>query len=274
MARIVSPLCYPGSKRQLFPVIKKFMEDNNINKPIFAESHCGGASVGLELLLNGYIEKLVLNDLDVAIISFWSSILENTTEFIHLLLTTPINIEEWKKQRKIYKSGKDILQNRNSLELGFATFYLNRTNFSGIIKGHARGGFKETYSMESRVNKIDLMNRIEKIAEFKDKIAIFGWYAESFIKHIDTKFDNVFIYIDPPYYRIGQRLYSQYYQEKDHIELEKCVRNIKNKWLLSYDKCDFIENLYKDYDIKETPFLYVANGINRKNELLISSKEI
>jgi DNA adenine methylase len=270
-----SPLCYPGSKKQLVPVIKKFMGDNNIIKPIFAESHCGSASVGLELLMNGDIEQLILNDLDNGIASFWYSILHHTEKFIKKIEETPVNIEEWLKQREIYNNASE---NSHFLELGFAAFYLNRTNFSGIIKGSARGGFKQTgdYPIDCRFNKDELINRINRVSQYSSQISCYNQEAIKFIEDTSYYYNdfyndrkNVFFYIDPPYYRIGKRMYSLYYKDADHIELEKCIRNIKNKWLLSYDKCDFIEDLYSNYCKIEHPFLYAANGRIRKNELLI-----
>lgn len=75
------------------------------------------------------VKDIVINDLDKGIYSFWRAILTETDRFINDVQTVDLTIQEWQNQRAIIEKCR-----KYSYELGFATFYLNRTNRSGIIK--------------------------------------------------------------------------------------------------------------------------------------------
>lgn len=261
-----SPLRYPGSKNKFYPIVKNYMKLCNIStKTSYAEPYAGGASVALRLLLNNEVSEIHINDFDKAIYSFWYSIINNTIKFLDKIEDTSIDIENWRQQKEILKTSKDILL------LGFAVFYLNRTNFSGIIKGGPIGGLKQDreYKISCRFNKANLINKIETIASIKKKIKVYNLDAITFIQKID-KTSNCFMYIDPPYYNKGKELYMNFYKEEDHKKLNEIVSTIKNHWLLSYDKCDFIEALYKDFITETKPLFYSAGYKKIGNELLIS----
>jgi len=237
----------------------------NISLSQYAEPYAGGASVALKLLLNNEVKEIHINDFDKCIYNFWHSILNNTEEFIAKINNTPVNITEWQQQKEILKTTNDTLLS------GFATFYLNRTNFSGVIKGGPIGGIKQNskYKIDCRFNKINLIKKIETIAKLKNKIKLYNLDAIEFIEKIDKK-RNILIYIDPPYYNKGKELYMNFYNDNNHTELEQTIKKIKNKWLLSYDKCPFIENLYKDFIINTKELCYSAGYKKVAKELLIS----
>lgn len=261
-----SPLRYPGSKNKFYSIVKHYLVSHNTKNPSYAEPYVGGASVGLKLLLNKEVSKIHINDLDKNIYSFWYSILHHTEEFISKIISTEVTITQWKIQKETLKTSNNIL------DIGFATFYLNRTNFSGIIKGGPIGGLEQKgkYKIDCRFNKTKLIEKIKTIVTFKDKIKIYNLDALDFIKEVDKK-KNVFIYIDPPYYNKGKELYMSFYKDDNHKELEQIIRNIKNKWLLSYDKCEFIEDLYNNYNIDTKPLFYSAGYKKIGNELLIKN---
>jgi len=176
-----SPLRYPGGKNRLSKFISKICIDNDI-KGHYVEPFAGGASVALYLLIEKKVEKITINDLDKSIYAFWYSVLNNTIKLCKLIEKTPITIEEWKKQKKIQKN-----KSKSSLlKLGFSTLFLNRTNFSGIITGGPLGGIKQNgdYKLNCRFNKIEIINRIKKIAQKKDKIILHNLDALNLIDEI------------------------------------------------------------------------------------------
>ncbi|KAA8811615.1 DNA adenine methylase [Lactobacillus crispatus] len=126
-----SPLRYPGGKTQMSNYIKHLLQINNISGT-YIEPFAGGFGVGLELLYSKYIEKVVINDLDPSIYSVWNAILNETDEFINLIYSTPVNILEWETQKRIHQKEKN---NPTSIYNAFSSFFLNRTNVSGIING-------------------------------------------------------------------------------------------------------------------------------------------
>ena len=192
-----SPLRYPGGKTKIAPLVNAIMEKAGIEKGTYIEPFAGGCGVALALLLSNKVDNVVINDMDTSIYAFWYAILNHTDEFIKLINETQVTIEEWYKQKKIFLKN-DV---NNLLELGFATFFLNRTNRSGILKAGPIGGYNQTgnYLIDARFNKDNLIKRIERIGQYRDKISLFNLEIKDFIKVVLPKYkSNAFVYFDPP----------------------------------------------------------------------------
>lgn len=237
----------------------------------FTHQICGGASVGLDLLMTGQIEKLIINDMDKGIYSFWYAVLNDTDKLINKIINTPITPEEWKKQKEILQT--TTYAKVYDFETGFATFYLNRTNRSGIINGGMIGGNEQTgnYKIDARFNKENLIKRIKAIAEYKDKIEIYNEDAIELFKN--HKWENAFVYLDPPYYQKGNQVYNTYYKKEDHEKLKECIEtdiNPNYEWLLSYDNCKPILELYGDYTINTQVLGYSITTAKKAKELIIT----
>lgn len=97
---------------------------------------------------------------------------------------------------------------------------------------------------------------------------------EDLIKQYDRP--ESFFYLDPPYYKAERRYAVKF--KKDHERLRDTLKNVKGKWLLSYNDCPEIRELYKDYHIIELKrTLYLVNRYKTDveyGELLISNYEI
>src|SRR5690625_6323101 len=166
-----SPLRYPGGKSRLAPFISQLCVKNGISGH-YIEPYSGGASVALFLVMNDYVERITINDKDRSLYAFWYSILNHTEEFCNKINSIDLTVEEWKNQREIQKRKEEA----NLFQLGFSTFYLNRTNRSGIITGGLMGGISQTgkYPMYCRFNKEELIKRIKNISEFRDRIDLYN----------------------------------------------------------------------------------------------------
>lgn len=264
----LSPLRYPGGKTQLYKFVKNVIEENEIIKPIYIEPFAGGAGLAIELLLKGNVESIVINDFDKAIYSFWESILHHTESFISLIEETPITLKQWEMQKDIYNNQI----NHSSLEVGFATFFLNRTNRSGIIKGgpisREEGG---KYPLDCRYNKKNLIRKIKHISEKKENIYIYNHDAVYFIENIIPKFseDRLFIFFDPPYYKQGKNLYTNFYNHEDHKELCYAIKGIRtSRWITTYDYDVNIQHLYSNLPTKIYQLQYSANRKRKEKEFL------
>ena len=174
-----SPLRYPGGKNKISAFIAKICVDNNINGH-YVEPYCGGAAVALFLLLEGFVSKITINDKDRSIYAFWHSVLNKTNHLCDLIQKTDITLDEWNRQFEIQKRKNEV----DLLALGFSTFFLNRTNRSGIINARPIGGLNQEgdYKIDCRFNKIDLINRIKTIAKRKKDIRL---YRKDDLKLID-----------------------------------------------------------------------------------------
>ncbi|MBI4224974.1 MAG: DNA adenine methylase [Candidatus Sungbacteria bacterium] len=273
MKKFYSPLRYPGGKSKLAKFVALLCEKNQITKKggHYIEPYAGGASVALFLLLNGHVSKITINDNDRAIYAFWYAILNHTDKFISKIRYTRINEKTWRRCREIQRQ-KDTAP---LFGLGFSTFFLNRTNVSGIIDGGMIGGFKQEgkYKIDCRFNKQELIKRIQEIAAHKDHIRVYNLDALDLIKEIgkSTSSSTIF-YFDPPYYLKGESLYLNAYKHNDHKQVSEKIRAIKNaRWIVSYDAVDEIKNLYKEYRVIEYPLLHTAHIAKIGQEVLFFS---
>ena len=266
MTKSFSPLRYPGGKGQMYDTIVQILQDNHLENCNYIEPFAGGAGVALKLLSNGIVKSITLNDFDLSIYAFWYSILYDTERFIRKIITVEINMQEWKKQRIIQLEKENV----PLFDLGFSTFFLNRTNRSGIIKGGVIGGKNQDsfYKMDCRFNKKRLIALIEKISTLKDKITIYNLDAEDFI--IQVKQKNSFYFIDPPYFCKGKQLYTNFFKPEDHLSLFKTIqKNLKNRsWIVTYDKCDEIYQIYKKQKYRIMSLNYSAQNKKKAEEYM------
>jgi DNA adenine methylase len=269
-----SPLRYPGGKNKLSAFIAKICLDNNINGH-YVEPYSGGASVALFLLFEGFVNKITINDRDRSIYAFWHSILNKNKQFCELIKNAELTIDEWQKQKVIQQNKKTA----NLLELGFSTFYLNRTNRSGIINAGVMGGVNQdgNYLMDCRFNKDALINRIKKIGKNRKNIRLYKKDAIKLIKKIERESldENVVFYFDPPYYLKASTLYMNHYENKNHKKVSDQIKNIQNiKWIVSYDNVPEIRNLYSDCIKKEFSFNHSAYKSRVGKEILFFSDNL
>lgn len=273
MNRIISPLRYPGGKTKLFPLIKLLINKANIINGTYIEPFAGGSGVALSLLMDDVVDTIVINDYDKAIYSFWRTLTDDTNKLIRLIRNTPISVEEWKRQKDIYSNNNK----RYSAELGFAAFYLNRCNHSGILKAGPIGGYGQAgnYQIDARFNKENLIDRIYKIASKKSQIVVYNKEIRSFIVNYIPKYkNNSFIYFDPPYYKKGEELYKNFFVPKDHSDIADLIsKNIDCFWLVTYDDVKEIKKLYDNYEYKKFDLNYSLANTGKASEIMLVSDE-
>ncbi len=269
-----SPLRYPGGKGKLAKFMKYMIDQLGHGGGTYIEPFAGGAGVAIELLLQGVVSRIVINDYDKGIWSFWKAVLTETDRFIALLAVVPLTMEEWNRQRNICLTRN----NKYSFELGFATFYMNRTNRSGIVKGGVIGGMDQSgsWKMDARFKREDLIRRIESIAERKSHIKLYNKDINSFIiRYIPLYEENALVYFDPPYLKKGKQLYMNYFQLEDHVRIEKAIRDyVKCDWIITYDKASEIESIYKGYSMRLYDLNYSVSSKCKASELMIFKEGI
>jgi len=272
MAAATSPLRYPGGKTCLLDTVASILSKNNLERRHYAEPYAGGCGLALALLYGGFVSNIHINDIDKGIWSFWHSILNNTEDFLHLMMVTPVTMEEWYRQRDI-QVAEDI---SNPMALGFATFFLNRTNRSGIIAGAGViGGYGQTgdYKLDCRFTKATLAARIRRIKKYAGRIHLHNLDALDFLDHIDQQLPiNTFVCIDPPYFNKGSKLYTSFYKPDDHADLATRVMSLQRPWIITYDNVEEIKGLYKARRQFEFNLNYSAAIKRVGTEVMIASK--
>lgn len=267
-----SPLRYPGGKGKISTFFVELFEKNNLIGGTYIEPYVGGGSVALYLLMNNLVKKIIINDKDRSLFAFWHSILHEPEALCKIIEDTPVSMETWYQQREVQLNK----ENEDLLTLGFSTFFLNRTNRSGIIKGGVIGGKNQTgnFLIDARYNKKDLINRITDIASFSDRIELHNMDAVDLVHSLkDTLSQHSFFYFDPPYFEKGKGLYMNYYDENDHRDIFQAISTIdKAKWVVTYDKHSFIRELYKDYRMYTYNLNYSAATAGKGTEYIVFSR--
>lgn len=269
-----TPLRYPGGKGKLTNFVKLILAENDLLDGHYAEPFAGGAGVALSLLLQEYVIHVHINDLNKSVYSFWHSVLNSTDELCKMISDTPVTMEEWYKQRSIQRNPDEL----SLLELGFSTFFLNRTNRSGIITGGVIGGYDQTgkWKIDARYNKKDLISRIKHIASYKSRITIYNQDATQFLTDtVPALPDNTLVYLDPPYYVKGKDLYQNHYCHEDHENLAKIVSSsIRQRWMVSYDFVPEIAEMYKDFRQIDYLLSYSASNRYKGSELMVFDDQL
>jgi len=266
-----SPLRFPGGKNNLYNFIYSVILDNRLLNGCYVEPYAGGAAIALRLLMENICEKVYINDISKPIYAFWYSVLNFNDYLCQMIEDTDITIDEWHRQRNIFFNQ----EKESILELGFATFFLNRTNFSGILQAGVLGGKKQNsrYKVDSRFKKQNLIPRIRQIKKFADRIILSRKDALIFLNEKARKLpEKTLIYLDPPYYYKGKKLYENYYGEKNHRDIANFLtKNIDLFWLVSYDNADEIIDMYKNIEYQRYNLRYTANRFKNGNEIMFFS---
>lgn len=277
MAELYSPLRYPGGKARLADFLIEVIKYNNLSMPHYVEPYAGGAGAALRLLFEEYVETITINDADPRIRCFWQAVTKHNDSFLQLLDESVVTVEEWHKQREIYKK-RDL---RKVLELGFATFFLNRTTRSGIIhNGGPIGGYNQSgnYKIDARYNRDQLARRIQRIGAYADRIEVTGEDGLALLKKLNrhhVRAKRTLVYLDPPYYSKGADLYLNRFNHEQHASLAAYLSTHKNfPWVMTYDNVEEIRELYSGFPQLFFNLSYSAYERRRGQELLIHSRSL
>ena len=270
--RVASPLRYPGGKAAMTGALSGIRGLNDLGGHAVAEPFAGGAGAALSLLYLGETWQIHINDLDPAIHAFWHSAVHDSEALLELLDERPVSVDEWTRQRDVYHADES-----SRLERGFAAFYLNRCNRSGIIKnGGVIGGRKQSgrWKIDARFYKTTLRERLERIAAMRDHISVTGLDGIQFIETLDQA--STMYFIDPPYYAKGSTLYLNVLEPDYHERLAATLRRMGDSaWVLTYDDCREVRTLYETWaNVTSFSLPYTASERRQGREVLITPKRL
>lgn len=266
----LSPLRYPGGKSALYSRLRELIRLNTRGDDVtYVEPYAGGAGAGIGLLITGEVQSVHINDLDGAVAAFWKACVSRNAEFISRMETIPVTVKEWRRQKAVYVNRS----NADPFDLGFATFFLNRTNRSGVLNGGPIGGLDQsgTYKIDARFNRQTLRERLRLIGLYSSKISVSNDDGLSIIgRYKDQR--NTFIYADPPYFMKAGSLYMNSFTAADHTALAACLNSIHDaNWVLTYDNVEQVSELYVDRRREEIGVYYSARNVTKAKEVMVYS---
>lgn len=266
--RIKSPLRYPGGKsraiKQILPLIPSDILE-------FREPFVGGGSVFIALSQIISKTSFWINDINNDLYCFWKEINNNIDKLIQ-------SIQEIFSQnndgRKLYLYYKNENHKFSEYERAVRFFVLNRITFSGIADsgGYSQSAFEKRFTQSS-------IKRLEELKKIFNNIKVTN-YDYNEVVNITGK--NVFIFLDPPYYSVMKsKLYGKkghLHTSFDHVRFAETMKKIKHRWLITYDDCPIIRDLFKFANITTWELQYGMNNYKQKTaakgrELFISNYE-
>jgi DNA adenine methylase len=266
----ISPLRYPGGKAKLGPYFARILANQSTPIITYAEPYAGGAGAGLYLLSEGYVDRLLINDLNPGIAAFWRSILHSTGEFIERVETEEVSLRSWHRHREMYLNPDEA----SDLDLGFATFFLNRCNRSGILTARPIGGLRQTgrWKIDARFNRVGLIARIRQIRRMAARISVTEKHALEFVRAVSRRVSPVLLYADPPYLVKGEDLYMSAHSWEDHEKLAGVLLNTRHPWVLTYDFDERVRNLYPSNRCLEYSICHTAQSQRVGREFMLFSR--
>lgn len=273
MTPYYSPLRYPGGKRRLANFVKLVVLENDLCDCEYVEPYAGGASVALTLLLEEFVSKIHINDLDRCVYAFWHSVINETDEFCARIEKVPVTMREWRRQRKVQERAEDA----DLLDLGLSTLFMNRTNRSGVIRGGVIGGKAQAgeWKLDVRFGKKELLRRIRHIGRFRPRISLTNMDASELLANVVPGLGpDALVYLDPPYYAKGQDLYQNRYSHEDHQAIRDMAQELQANWIVSYDLVPEVSALYGKMPSLQYSLQYTAADRYKGSEVMFYSKRL
>jgi DNA adenine methylase len=269
-----SPLRYPGGKTKLYERLVSLLKENRLQDVTYVEPFCGGCGLAIKLLLSEKVSNIVINDIDPAIYAFWYCVLNKTDELCSRITKCNITITERDRQIQVLNN----INNQKINNIGFATLFLNRTNISGILNAGPIGGREQEGKdkINARFNKSVLINKIDALANRKNKISLYNLDVIEFINKVLPTYASrkLFLNFDPPYVKKGQELYLNHFAIEDHKRLRDTVSKCSQHWIVTYDYNELILDLYSSFVFERIQLNHSAGNMKKGEEVIIYSPNL
>ncbi len=264
----LSPLRYPGGKGLLTKFAVEVLRQNVHRTATYVEPFAGGAAIALGLLHQGVVAHAVIGDADPRIAAFWRAATEQHDGLVSKIRSCKVSMTTWHAQREIVSRGSF-----DDLELGFATFFLNRTNHSGVIDAGPIGGMAQEgkWLLDCRFNKPHLIERLETVRDLADKLTVVEGDGVRLTAEKAAD-ETAFIYADPPYLAKSKGLYLDMMTYGQHSVLAHVLTGSDAGWMVSYDvDRRVLDELYPESDILQFQLRHSANRTHVGEEYMAFS---
>ena len=262
-----TPLRYPGGKQRAAERIVAHIPEGTevLYSPFF-----GGGSVELEWLEQNPTGRVVARDVFEPLVNFWR----------HVISGSGPRMSE-KIRRYYLPPDKDtfrLLQNQlrsgmgSSFDRACWFYVVNRSSFSGAtMSGGMGSGDRFTESACDRLRDLDVPKGLTVRS---------GDVFDSLRRRTERFNPDTCIYLDPPYMLPVSKLYGDKgdtHNGFDHKRLRRLMGKLNDqgvKWVMSYNNCSEIHDLYREFRREPTEWKYGMSANKDGKELLIFSDEV
>jgi DNA adenine methylase len=251
----ISPLRYPGGKSRAIPILERYINTHFSGRTTLLSPFLGGASFELHMKSKGYTIKG--NDLFNPLYIFWRTLQDDPDQLIeHIRKKMPPTKESFQKMRTTICSTDDNYDKASSY------FVINRSSFSGAT---LCGGFSQQ-AATGRLTESSLQRlRTCDVSEMQ----LTNLDCCEFLSENPETADTI-VYADPPYY-IDTYIYGKDGDMHENFNHEAFATAIKKRsdWMISYNDCEYIRNLYADCRIFKESWSYGMNASKKSSEIII-----
>jgi DNA adenine methylase len=278
---------YPGGKSFIANKIMPYFKECINNNTTFVDVFAGGLTMTVAFA-KAYpeVKKYWINDKDPAIACIWDCYINWKPNLKTCIRTLEPTVSMFYKNKKVLADLNEFPNNTGDIiKTAVKKIMIHQCSYSGLgLKGGAQGGIHQSghdrittnWNPEFQNKKINEFEELFKNCFFKNDTCTNLDYSEV-IKKAD---EDCLLYLDPPYYEKGKQLYFYYFDDVHHIKLANDLKNTNKNWVLSYDDCDFIRNLYNwakiDVITNDNRLRMLDTNVKRKantkNELIITPK--
>jgi DNA adenine methylase len=250
----VSPLRYPGGKTRAIAILSSYVSTYFPTKKVLLSPFFGGGSFELFMTTKGY--TVHGNDLFVPLYTFWTTKQSNCDT-----LAAAIKEHMPVTKDKFHQLRASILK-EEAMKVATSYFIINRTSFSGAT---LCGGYSQQ-AAEGRLTE----SSIEKLKACDVRSITFtNLDCNVFLtQHPETT--DTLVYADPPYY-IDTYIYGKngdMHENFNHAAFADTIKK-RSDWIVSYNDCEYIRELYKDCRIFEAKWSYGMNAKKASSEIII-----
>ena len=256
-AKNKSPLRYPGGKTRAIKILSDLLKEHYPTRKHLISPFLGGGSFELVLQSNGY--TVTANDLFKPLHTFWTTIKNNPTAVIaKVKAQMPVTKEAFAALRQNIQTMTD------AVDAAAAYFIINRCSFSGAT---FCGGYSQQAAdgrlTESSLKTIEQLDLSNTTIQNEDCVSFLDANPQ-------TQTENTVVYADPPYY-ITTYIYGKDGDMHEGFNHQRFAETIKKRsdWMISYNDCEYIRNLYAGCRILEAAWSYGMNKTKKSSEIII-----
>lgn len=263
-------LRYPGGKSKSLKTLQTFIPKDFKE---FRDPFLGGGSVPLFISQLNPEMPIWVNDKYYYLYNFWTQLRDNGETLTDMLLYIKTKyLDNDEEHKRIFESYQNNISTADKINQAVMFFVMNKCSYSGLTEN-------STFSVQASRSNFSLVG-IKKLPLYSKLIKNWKITNLDYSDVINDPGDDIFIFLDPPYdiksflYGTERKMHSSF----SHEEFANCVDLCKHKFMITYNKNEWITNRYKQYYQREWDIRYsmVHRGEkgstdNIKKELLISN---